>query len=105
VKLKMASYEKLDWGAYSDIKAWILSLGAMCAVPDSLDESWFVRNLGGLLLFDVGSDDCSEDAILGRLKELQLRYYYHEAVYGPWAERLAKKLALLVNTPLPIVPG
>ena len=98
VKLQMASYQQLEWGVDSNVEAWILSLGAMCAIADSLDEGYYMDLL---LERHAGPGPLSDEVILGYLKSLQLGFFYHEAVYGLRAENLARKMTMRVNRPLP----
>ena len=99
-KLEFVSAQGLAWGVDSDIEAWILSLGGMCAVADSVDELWFMDSLSNVFLERTATPELlSTEVILSHLKELQLRFFYHEAVYGPRAEHLARKIASTLSTP------
>ncbi len=102
MKLDFARSRGLYWGTDSDIEAWIHSLGGMCAISDSLDEIYFIENLGNLLLKRVSAGEVlNAKGILGHLEELQLQFFYHEAVFGSRAQNLARKMALKLSTPSP----
>ena len=102
VKLKMAELEQLNWRMDSDVEAWVYSLGAMCAISDSLDEAWFIEKLSKSLLERMASPGrVDAQVIFNHLKALQLRFLYHDTVYGPRAEDLARKMALKMRTPPP----
>ena len=77
----------------------------MCAIADGIDELWFIDKLSNLLLGRIATDEpLGEEVILSHLKELQLQFFYHEAVYGPRAGNLAQKMALRLSTPPPQAP-
>ena len=100
MKLEFVSAQGLAWGIDSDIEAWILSLSGMCAIADSIEELWFIDSLSDVFLERrATSEPLSEEVILSHLKKLQLRFFYHEAVYGPRAQHLARKIALRLSTP------
>jgi hypothetical protein len=100
LKLKAASSHALDWEGDTDVQAWILSLSAMCAISNSAEEAWFISKLSNMIPRpDVAGVHVSEKAVLDNLTDLQRRFFYHEAVYAPRAETLAKKLALVMSTP------
>lgn len=102
-RLKLASSQNLDWKSHNDVKAWILSLGSMCAMAGSIEETWFAVKLNDVMS-STSSDwqlvtQSSETLLVQKVKELQERFFYHEAVYGPWVQNLSRKLVALQASP------
>jgi hypothetical protein len=93
-KLERGGHSGQAWGVDTNIKAWVLSLCAMCAISGSLDETWFINELEMVISSSgTGNRNVSEEMILGNLVGLQQQFFYHEAVYGPRAQHLATKMS------------
>lgn len=94
-KLKAVTSQGLDFN-HHDIKAWMLSLGAVSAMPESDDARWFVRKLADLFTTSgvVAPTQrlANEHVVLNELRKLQHNFFYHEAVHAPYFERLAKSI-------------
>lgn len=89
MKLKAVTSQGLEYN-HRDVKAWMLSLGAVSAMPESDDARWFVRKLTDLILTsDVAAD---EDVVLSELRKLQFNFFYHDAVHATYFEELAKSI-------------
>ncbi|ETN41245.1 uncharacterized protein HMPREF1541_03180 [Cyphellophora europaea CBS 101466] len=94
-KLKAVTEQGLEFN-HTDIKAWMLSLGAMSAVPESEDARWFIRKLADLLVSSgavfQAQTATDEDKVLNELRGLQEKFFYHDAVHSPYLATLAKKV-------------
>ena len=98
-KLRHATSQKLEWKAHNDIKAWVLSLGAMCARLGTPESTWFAVKLNALM-GSLAADwelagESSQALLAQKVRQLQERFFYHDAVYGPWSQDLARKLVEL----------
>ena len=107
--LRAASHQNLEWKAHIDIKAWVLSLGAMCCAPGSVDDLWFLRKLSDLMtssgIIEPIFSANDEDVIFHKLEHLQGRFFYHESVFGMWLRNLAKKLVVHAGLAQAMAPG
>jgi hypothetical protein len=108
-KLRTAAQEKSDWGAHIDVKAWILSLGAMCCLPNSNEELWFLRKLSDLMVQSGVVDPVfganNEEVVERHLRHLQTRFYWHEQVWGGWLGSLARRLVGWRGAEMAMAPG
>jgi hypothetical protein len=95
-KLQAAAQQNLQY-KHRDINAWILSLGAMSAMPGSPDTAWFVSRLADLLdarriVAHAAVRGDGESTLLKMLRDLQTAFFFHEAVHGEYLTALAKDL-------------
>ncbi|KPI40574.1 uncharacterized protein AB675_7745 [Cyphellophora attinorum] len=95
-KLQAAEQQSLRY-SHRDINAWILSLGAMSAMPGSPDTAWFVSRLANLLdarriVAHAAVRGDGESTLLKMLRDLQTAFFFHEAVHGGYLVALAKNL-------------
>jgi hypothetical protein len=94
-KLRAVTAQGLDY-EHRDIKAWMLSLGAVSAMPGSEDAKWFLKKLIDLMqssgLVALPQDSAAENTVLPELKKLQHEFFYHDAVHAPYFETLAKAI-------------
>jgi hypothetical protein len=94
-KLRSVGTDNAAWEVWHrDLLAWMLSLGAMSAMPGSEDARWFVGELVGVLQstglqIDGGSDP---GVILQHLVALQADFFYHPSVHDEYLERLATEI-------------
>ncbi|RVX73271.1 hypothetical protein B0A52_02913 [Exophiala mesophila] len=99
--LYTASNARHHWRNQVEIQMWVTSMGAMCAVPDSEIESWYVRKLVDLGLAENirlfrkihGPATTTVDV----LKNFHEKFFYYDKVQRPRLERLAKLLLVDSN--------
>ena len=94
-KLKAVTAQGLDF-EHSDIKAWMLSLGAVSAMPGTEDAKWFVRKLTDLMLsaglISQAQSAEKQQQIFLELERLQQEFFYHEAVHAPYFQTLSTSI-------------
>ncbi|RMZ89160.1 hypothetical protein DV736_g3601, partial [Chaetothyriales sp. CBS 134916] len=106
--LRSAAHQKRDWNGHLDLKAWILTLGAICCFPGSPDQAWFVRKLNHFILTSATIDPSSllnEDVIFHQLECLMGSFFYHEPVFGAGLRGLAKELVIHARHSVAVTPG
>ncbi|RMZ77295.1 hypothetical protein DV737_g4459, partial [Chaetothyriales sp. CBS 132003] len=106
--LRSAAHQKRDWNGHLELKAWILTLGAICCFPGSPDQAWFVRKLHHFVSTSATIDPrsfLSEDGVFHQLARLMGRFFYHEPVFGGGLRGLAKELAIHAGHSIAVTPG
>jgi hypothetical protein len=94
-KLEVVAADGLEF-EHRDIKAWMLSLGAVSAMPGSQDAQWFTRKLIGLItsggIVAQMQNLTDEKTVFLELKGLQKSFFYHASVHAPYFEKLARSI-------------
>jgi hypothetical protein len=84
-----------QWSGLEHVRSWALTIGAMCAMPGSEEERWFIDNLftTGFVEYirHMGERHPQLDT-LDILKTFQMNFFYYEAHQRPRLERLARLL-------------
>jgi hypothetical protein len=87
----------LQWQGRIELKTWVLTMGAMCAVTDSEEEDWFVEKL-----YEVGlprnirrfcEAHGGKFATLDVLRNFQEKFFYYDPIQSPRLERLARLIS------------
>lgn len=82
-----------QWKGRMDIQIWVITIGAMCAGPNSEEESWFVGKLFELglpenvqLFREMQGPEATTASVLRNFQE---KFFYYEKIQRPRLERLA----------------
>ncbi|KAL2436260.1 hypothetical protein ABEF95_007083 [Exophiala dermatitidis] len=90
--LQRQSNAQTEWVGLTDVKIWILSVGAMCSSVDSEVEGWFLEELfkTGLGKYVRKAQSTHPDLdVFDVLKTFQEKFFYHDPVQHLRLKRLA----------------
>ncbi|KAH0832500.1 hypothetical protein FOPE_01123 [Fonsecaea pedrosoi] len=85
-----------QWEGLSQLKTWVLTIGAMCSMIGTEDEKWFIEQL-----FEIGfvehirqfQETHPDFDTLDVLRNFQEKFFYYDALQRVRLERLARLLS------------